>query len=142
LHEILIGNSRQTLMLLFIATCSLLIVACFNLANGLVAQLMTRRGELTIRAAVGASRARLIQQMVTESVLLTGTGGLGSLLVAIAGIRSLRALGPEYLPRMSDMGLDPVMFLGALGLIVATIVTLSTLIALVTTRIDLAAALR
>ena len=142
LHEILIGNSRQTLMLLFIATCSLLIVACFNLANGLVAQLMTRRGELTIRAAVGASRARLIQQMVTESVLLTGTGALGSLLVAIAGIRWLRALGPAYLPRMSDIGLDPAMFLGALGLIVATIVTLSTLIALVTTRIDLATALR
>jgi putative ABC transport system permease protein len=142
LHEMLIGNSRQTLMLLFIATCSLLIVACFNLANGLVAQLMTRRGELTIRAAIGASRARLIQQLVTESVLLTGTGGLGSLLVAIAGIRWLRALGPAYLPRMSDIGLDPAMFIGALGLIVATIVTLSMLIALVTTRIDLATALR
>ena len=55
LHEMLIGNSRQTLVLLFVATCSLLIVACFNLANGLVAQMMTRRAELTIVSKSGSS---------------------------------------------------------------------------------------
>ena len=88
------------------AVLLLLVIACVNVTNLLFARAATRRGEFAMRAALGASRSRIVRQLVAESVLLAACGGLAGILLAQAGVRGLLALSPPGLPRVDAIGVD------------------------------------
>jgi predicted permease len=106
LHDDLVGQARPTLLILAGAVAFVLLIACVNVSNLLLARSAVRRKEMEIRAAIGATRARLVCQLLTESVTLAALGGALGLLVAWWGVRALVALGAEQLPRVQSIGLD------------------------------------
>jgi predicted permease len=91
-----LGNFETTLLVLFFSVVLLLLIGCGNVANLLLARATTRDREMAVRASIGATRGRLIRQVLTESVLLAFFGGACGVLLAIAGLRAVSALMPEY----------------------------------------------
>src|SRR5262245_26295388 len=106
LHQQVTGNVRPALLLLSGAVGLMLLIVCVNVANLLLARSASRRKELAIRAALGAGRARLIKQLLTESITLSLGGGVAGLFVAIWGIDLLLALSPTQIPRYNKIGVD------------------------------------
>lgn len=106
LQDDLVGSARSTLLILAGAVAFVLLIACVNVANLLLARATARQREMAIRVAVGASRARLVSQMLTESVALAAVGGALGLLLAWCAVRALVALGPEQVPRLQSIDLD------------------------------------
>jgi putative ABC transport system permease protein len=106
LHQQVTGKARPALLLLAGAVGLMLLIVCVNVANLLLAKSESRRKELAIRAALGAGRARLIMQLLTESVMLSLAGGVAGLLVAIWGVDLSRALSPGQIPKYNDIGVD------------------------------------
>jgi putative ABC transport system permease protein len=106
LGERLVGNLRQGLLAQFGAVGFILLVACANIANLLLARANVRRKEMAIRAAMGAGRGRLVRQMLTESLLLSVCGGLAGLLLALAGSKALVPLIPDNLAHLKGSGVD------------------------------------
>lgn len=115
-----VHDVRKTLLLLFGAVVLLLTIACVNVANLLLSRIVPRQKELAVRAALGASRARVMVQLLTESVLLSLTGGLLGIGVAWAGTRGLLSAVPHTLPRTSDIGVDWRVALFLFGLCLVT----------------------
>jgi putative ABC transport system permease protein len=142
LRDVVIGNAGYALELLLIATLGLLAVGCANVANTLIARLLDRRHELATRAAIGASVMRLVQQVVTEAVVLGGFGGAGAFLLALAGTRWLAALGPEYLPRGGDVRFDGLVVILAGFVVTAVAAVLALLVTLSLRRLELGTAMR
>lgn len=120
LLDTVVGETRTGLLVLFAAVTTVLLVACVNIANLLVAHGATRRKELAIRAALGAGRWRLIGQLITENLVLTGIGGALGLLLAWGTLRATLALGASSLPRADAVGLNLDVVLYAAGVSVAT----------------------
>ena len=106
LQEAVVGRIRPALLTLTAAVGFVLLIACVNLANLLLSRSAARRREMGVRSSLGAGRARLIRQLLTESVLLAGLGAAAGLVIAWAGVRMLGTLSPNILPRASEIGLD------------------------------------
>jgi predicted permease len=106
--EQLVGKLRPALFVLLGAVAFVLLIACANVANLLLARASAREKELAIRAALGAGRARLVRQLLTESLILGFAGGLLGLALAYGGVDALRALAPANTPRMDEVQIDPL----------------------------------
>ncbi len=104
LRDAIVSGARLSLLILAGAVCFVLLIACANVANLLLVRAMGRKREFAIRAALGAGRAHLIRQLLTESVLLSFAGGALGLVLGLIGVRSLLAVSPGALPRIGEHG--------------------------------------
>ncbi|HYL77968.1 MAG TPA: ABC transporter permease [Bryobacteraceae bacterium] len=120
LHERLVGSVRPALLVLLGAVVFVLLIACANVANLVLARTLGRRKEMAIRAALGASRPRAIRQMLSETVLLALAGGAVGLLVAKAAILGILAFLARQLPRATEVSLDGWVLVFTLGISIAT----------------------
>ena len=114
-HEV--ADVRTALWVLLGSVGLVLLIACANVANLMLVRASGRRGEVQLRATLGASRLRIIRQLLTESAVLSALGGALGLVFAFWGTRALVAIAPEGLPRLADATIDPVV-LGFAGLLV------------------------
>ncbi|MCM3874155.1 MAG: ABC transporter permease [Pyrinomonadaceae bacterium] len=106
LYEELVGNTRTGLFVLFGAVVLVLLIGCSNLAALSLTRASARYQEIAIRKAIGATSARVVAQLLTESLMLALLGGVVGLLVAAWGVRGLLALSPTQLPRYQEIGVD------------------------------------
>jgi len=120
LHEEVVGNIKPALLVLLGAVGFVLLIACANVANLLLARAAARQKEISLRLALGASRTRLIRQFLTESVLLAGMGGLVGLLFSLAGIRILKGFIPDTISQVQEINLDSKVLLFTLLVSLAT----------------------
>ncbi|HET9743546.1 MAG TPA: ABC transporter permease [Terriglobales bacterium] len=119
-RTMLSSDVRNILLVLFGAVGFVLLIACANVANLLLGRATARSREFAVRAAIGASRTRLVRQLLTESVLLSIVAALLALLLARIGMKSLLALSPSDLPRVNDIHLDASAFVFTLAVAIIT----------------------
>jgi putative ABC transport system permease protein len=142
LSEVVAGKVRNSLLVLFGAVGMVLLVACVNVANLLLARAATRTREVAIRAALGAQRSRLVFQFLTESILLAAGGGLSGLAIASWGGTLLLKLAASDIPRSSEVTFDWRVFAFLLATCVATGIGFGLAPAMGASRVDFESALR
>jgi putative ABC transport system permease protein len=142
LQETMVGDVRPALYILLAATLMVLLIACANVANLLIARGATRADELAVRVAMGAGRSRILFQLLTESVVLALCGVLAGLGLAYAGVRALRMLSPGDIPRLDEVAIDSAALGFSLGLAVATSLLFGLWPALQMARASVAGVLR
>jgi len=109
LRDVIVGDIGSALFILLGAVGFVLLIACANVANLLLARVGARQKEIAVRTALGASRLRLVRQLLTESILLAVGGGVAGLAVAMAGVKWLVSFGPDTIPRVHEIAVDPRM---------------------------------
>ncbi len=137
MKEDLVGNVQPYLLVLLAAVGFLLLIACANVTNLLLARSVARSREFAIRSALGASHMRIIRQQLTESVLLSSVGGALGLLLAYCGLKTLLKMLPAALPRFGEVSLDSRVLLFAFALSLVTGVIFGLAPALKATRTNL-----
>ena len=115
-QEFMVGNVRSPLLMIFVAVGFLLVVACANVANLLLAQVTTRQREFAVRSALGATRFRLARQFITENLLLALLAGALGVVISIWGVDLLLGLNRESLPRIDEIGVNTRAIAFTLGL--------------------------
>jgi predicted permease len=142
LLEQVVGNVRRTLYLLLGAVGFVLLIACVNLANLQLSRAVARQKEIAVRTALGATRARIVRQLLTESLLLAFAGGALGIALAFLSLHWVRLLGPQSVPRVNDVGIG----LAALAFTFVVCIVSSILFglapALRVSRLDVQAALQ
>ena len=136
-----VGAQRQSYLMLFGAVGCVLLIACANIANLLLARFAGRRKEIAARLALGASRADVLRQLVTESMVLALLGGGVGLLLAWWALRAVVALGADLIPRAVEIGFDPMALAFSLVVTLVTGLTIGVLPALQAARVNVNAAL-
>nr|MBP7570954.1 ABC transporter permease [Acidobacteriota bacterium] len=136
LHASLTGRAGQTLYLLLGAVFFLLLVACANVTNLLLAQAAARQREIAVRRALGAGRAGLVQQFVAEALVLLAAGAMLGILAASAGTSTLISIAPADLPRLNEVSMNGVVLAFAVGLSALVAVGLGLVTAWRATRRD------
>ena len=142
MHEDLVRGVRPLILALMGAVTFVLLIACANVANLLLVRAASRERELAVRAALGGTRGRLVRQLLTESLLLGLAAVAVGLGLAWAGVRILLALGPEDLPRLDHVAVDPLVVLFAAGAGLLSVIVFGLIPAIRASRPDVMDLLR
>ncbi len=146
LQDAIVGGVRNSLLILLGAVSFVLLIACANVANLLLARATGRKREIAIRAAVGAGRGRIVRQLLTESVVLSLAGGVLGVAAGYAGIRALLSLSPGNIPRIglggANVSLDWRVLGFTLALSILTGILFGLVPALQSSRADLSSTLK
>ena len=142
MRDDMVGDIRLTLYLLLGAVSVVLLIACANTATLLLGKATARTREVAVRAALGASRQRIVRQLVTESLLLAFIAGIAGLVLAYWGSMALVSLAPANLPRLAETGVDRWVLAFTLGISMITSLLFGLVPALYASRIELSEALK
>jgi putative ABC transport system permease protein len=142
MKELVIGDVRSALWVLLGAVGVILLIACANVANLVLARSDDRHREIAVRTALGASRGRIVSQLLTESVLLSFVGGVLGVALAYGGMRALVALDPPGIPRVEDISLDGGVLAFTVALTILTGLTFGLAPALELSRPDVSRGLK
>jgi predicted permease len=142
LTEQVVGNVRTAVLILLGAVALVLLIACTNVANLLLARATGRQKEIAMRTALGAGRGRLVMQMLTESVLLSLLGGAAGLMVSALSLEVVRQIHPGNIPRLDELGMDFGVLAFTFGISILTGIVFGLAPAIRASRVDLNTALK
>jgi len=142
LRDRFVASSREPILVLFGAVLLVLLIACGNVANLLLARSAGREREFALRAALGAERSRIVRQLLTEGLLLAAAGAVLGVLLAAWGLDVLLAVAPRQIRQLGDVRVDGSVLAFSAGLTVATTLVFALVPALRASRVDLAASLK
>jgi putative ABC transport system permease protein len=142
LKEKVVGDIRTPLLTLLVAVAFVLLIACTNVAHMLLARASARQREIAVRTALGATRRRVVGQLLAESCVLAALGGAAGMALAAGGVRALVAASPAIIPRVTSVTVDGGVLLIALAVSAATVLAFGLLPAVRASRVDLAETFR
>lgn len=142
LPQLVVGDTKPALLAFGLASALLLLITCINVANLLMVRGLTRVREIAVRAALGATRARVAGQLLLENGLLAVAGGVFGAAVAAGAVRGFVAYAPEGVPRVTEIGVNGTVLAGAIGLTALATLLFALAPAVLTSRVELQDVLR
>ena len=136
LPSVVIGDTRPALLVVLLAAGLLLFIACVNVANLLLVRALARVNEFAVRSALGAGRARIVGQLLTEGALLSAAAGLLGVGLGVAGVRTFVAFAPDNIPRLDEIGVNGAALAGAVVITVVALLLSALGPALFSSRVD------